>query len=147
MILHICVSVYVYIKNHQISIWWKLEGTSVSTCSNLCPSWVIQNQLPRTMSCRFWTFLRRETLKTCWAACASAPLPAQHRSVLWCFNGTSCIPVCSPCFWFWPCAPLRRAWIHPLCTTLIIYILIRLSFVPLHIVKVIQFLDHLDDPP
>lgn len=38
-----------------------------------------------------------------WAACASAPSPAQHRSDSWCSEGTSCIPLHAYCLlpWHW----------------------------------------------
>jgi len=36
------------------------------------------------------------------------------------FKG-NCAPVCAHCLWSWHWAPLKRAWLHPLCASLQVF--------------------------
>ena len=59
---------------------------------------------------------RMESPQPLSATCASAWSPPQWKNVFWCVEGTSCVSVCAHCFWSCHWAPLKRAWLCPLCT-------------------------------
>ena len=69
-----------------------------------------QSRVPRPVS--RWRLLKNikdEAPQRPWAACASAPSPAQHRSASCCSDGTSCVPVCAHCLSSWHWASLKKS--------------------------------------
>lgn len=64
-----------------------------------------------------------ETLQPLWVACASALFPLQWKTVSWCSNNTSFVPVCAQYFLSWYCALLKSTFLHLHFTYL--YILMR----------------------
>jgi len=98
---------------HRITEWLGLAGASGPICSNPCTSRDTQRRVPRAVSRWLLEISKKETPQPLWETCASAPLPAQHRSASWCSEGT---PVCAHCLLSWHWAPLTTAWPPPLCT-------------------------------
>lgn len=53
-----------------------------------------------------------ETLQPLWVACASALFPLQWKTVSWCSNNTSFVPVCAQYFLSWYWALLKSTFLH-----------------------------------
>lgn len=53
-----------------------------------------------------------ETLQPLWVACASALFPLQWKTVSWCSNNTSFVPVCAQYFLSWHWALLKSTFLH-----------------------------------
>lgn len=64
-----------------------------------------------------------ETLQPLWVACASALFPLQWKTVSWCSNNTSFVPVCAQYFLSWHWALLKSTFLH--LRFMYLYILMR----------------------
>jgi len=98
LLIHFCSS-----SSYRMAGWLRLAETFGSIWLSLCSSRTSRAGCLAPCPGGFWRSPRRISPELLWAACASAPSPAQHRSDSWCSEGTSCIPLHAYCLlpWHW----------------------------------------------
>lgn len=100
-------------KDHRISEWWLLEGTSQDQLVNspfrvgsfgINPTGTPPGRLGMPPE---------KNSRALWAASPSALPPSKWNFFFLCLHRTSCIPVCTCFLLSCPSPAVRRVWLHP----------------------------------